>query len=134
MFPSDRQVAYVLLTSPPLTALKLKEWVKFVRLACLMCAASVYPEPGSNSLVCCLYVVDFSTLHIFFKSFLTHFTLSVFLIGFLQFLYRVRILQSILLKGIYCLFFNVLFLFFVCSVLRNVTYYTTHIFNCQHFF
>ena len=23
--------------------------VKFVRLACLMCAASVYPEPGSNS-------------------------------------------------------------------------------------
>ena len=25
--------------------------VKFVRLACLMCAASVYPEPGSSSLV-----------------------------------------------------------------------------------
>ena len=25
--------------------------VKSVRLACLMCAASVYPEPGSNSLV-----------------------------------------------------------------------------------
>ena len=23
--------------------------VKSVRLACLMCAASVYPEPGSNS-------------------------------------------------------------------------------------
>ena len=37
-----------------------------VRLACLMCAASVYPEPGSNSLVCCLYIVDFSTLHIIF--------------------------------------------------------------------
>ena len=49
LFPSNRQVAYVLLTSPPLTALNLKERVKSVRLACLMCAASVYPEPGSNS-------------------------------------------------------------------------------------
>ena len=51
LFPSDRQVAYVLLTSPPLTASNLKESIKSVRLACLMCAASVYPEPGSNSLV-----------------------------------------------------------------------------------
>ncbi len=41
----------MLLTSPPLTASNLKESIKFVRLACLMCAASVYPEPGSNSLI-----------------------------------------------------------------------------------
>ena len=41
----------MLLTSPPLTASNLKESIKSVRLACLMCAASVYPEPGSNSLV-----------------------------------------------------------------------------------
>ena len=39
----------MLLTSPPLTASNLKESIKSVRLACLMCAASVYPEPGSNS-------------------------------------------------------------------------------------
>ena len=51
LFPSNRQVAYVLLTSPPLTASNLKESIKSVRLACLMCAASVYPEPGSNSLI-----------------------------------------------------------------------------------
>ena len=41
----------MLLTSPPLTASNLKRSIKFVRLACLMCAASVYPEPGSNSLI-----------------------------------------------------------------------------------
>ena len=41
----------MLLTSPPLTASNLKESIKSVRLACLMCAASVYPEPGSNSLI-----------------------------------------------------------------------------------
>ena len=33
----------------PLFNINIK--IKFVRLACLMCAASVYPEPGSNSLV-----------------------------------------------------------------------------------
>ena len=57
LFPSDRQVAYVLLTSPPLTALYLKERVKSVRLACLMCAASVYPEPESNSQNYGIYII-----------------------------------------------------------------------------
>ena len=30
-----------------------------VRLACLMCAASVYPEPGSNSLVYGIYIINY---------------------------------------------------------------------------
>ena len=36
----------------------IRKWdlVKSVRLACLMCAASVYPEPGSNSLVFGIYI------------------------------------------------------------------------------
>ena len=71
MFPSDRQVAYVLLTSPPLTASNLKESIKSVRLACLLCAASVYPEPGSNSLVFGIYILYKykSNLSLSFRSF-----------------------------------------------------------------
>ena len=45
--PSERQVAHVLLTRPPL----IREQAPFtVRLACVRRAASVRPEPGSNSL------------------------------------------------------------------------------------
>ena len=42
--PTSGQVAYVLLTRPPLP---IRRWT--VRLACIRHAASVYPEPGSNS-------------------------------------------------------------------------------------
>ena len=46
--PSERQVAHVLLTRPPLSnGSKLPH---SVRLACVRRAASVRPEPGSNSL------------------------------------------------------------------------------------
>ena len=46
--PSERQVAHVLLTRPPLR--KEKQAPLFsVRLACVRRAASVRPEPGSNS-------------------------------------------------------------------------------------
>ena len=61
--PSFRQVAYVLLTRPPLKLEKnpqtsiivnysiclLHPIQVSVRLACLKCAASVHPEPESNS-------------------------------------------------------------------------------------
>jgi hypothetical protein len=42
--PTAGQVAHVLLTRPPLESRSSR-----VRLACLRCAASVCPEPGSNS-------------------------------------------------------------------------------------
>src|SRR3954465_6823941 len=45
---SYRQVAHVLLTRPPLTQRKQAS-SKFARLACIRHAASVRPEPGSNS-------------------------------------------------------------------------------------
>jgi len=44
LFPSGMAGSYVLLTRPPLTT---RKWS--VRLACITHAASVYPEPGSNS-------------------------------------------------------------------------------------
>ena len=46
MFPTSGQVTYVLLTRSPLS---FRRTGRTVRLACLKHAASVYPEPGSNS-------------------------------------------------------------------------------------
>ena len=50
LFPTEGQVAHALLTRPPLS-LKEKQafQVSSVRLACVKHAASVHPEPGSNS-------------------------------------------------------------------------------------
>ena len=45
LFRTRRQIAHALLTRPPLTVFLLS-----VRLECVMHAASVHPEPGSNSL------------------------------------------------------------------------------------
>ena len=50
--PSLRQVTHVLLTRSPLIHLfsfRRNQMSFIVRLACVMHAASVYPEPGSNS-------------------------------------------------------------------------------------
>ena len=44
---SIRQIAHALLTRPPLTNVRRH---LSVRLECVMHAASVHPEPGSNSL------------------------------------------------------------------------------------
>jgi hypothetical protein len=44
LFPTTGQVVYVLLTRPPLAFRRMP-----VRLACVKHAASVCPEPGSNS-------------------------------------------------------------------------------------
>ena len=50
--PSERQVPHVLLTRPPLSlhsSIRKLQNVSSVRLACVRRAASVRPEPGSNS-------------------------------------------------------------------------------------
>ena len=50
--PSERQVAHVLLTRPPLSSsesIRKLHQKNSVRLACVRRAASVRPEPGSNS-------------------------------------------------------------------------------------
>ena len=46
------QIAHVLLTHPPLASNKSSRrnlWIQLARLACIRHAASVRPEPGSNS-------------------------------------------------------------------------------------
>ena len=55
--PSERQVAHALLTRPPLSLPLFhpkNQRRSFVRLACVRHAASVRPEPGSNSLKYCI--------------------------------------------------------------------------------
>ena len=55
--PSTRQVTHALLTRPPLEMNQIRRSLieAFpVRLACVKHAASVHPEPGSNSLIKCL--------------------------------------------------------------------------------
>ena len=49
--PTIRQVAHALLTRPPLIRTRRRFTV---RLECVMHAASVHPEPGSNSLKNCI--------------------------------------------------------------------------------
>ena len=44
-----RQVIHALLTRPPLSHSPSENFKCFVRLACVRHAASVHPEPGSNS-------------------------------------------------------------------------------------
>ena len=51
--PSERQVTHALLTRPPLSWKKQAPF-NSVRLACVRHAASVRPEPGSNSLKNCI--------------------------------------------------------------------------------
>ena len=52
---AERQVTYVLLTRSPLG---IQEQAPFhpVRLACIRHAASVHPEPGSNSQLVCILI------------------------------------------------------------------------------
>ena len=53
LFPSWRQVTHALLTRPPLNlsnSIRKLPLISSVRLACVRHAASVRPEPGSNSL------------------------------------------------------------------------------------
>ena len=54
--PSGRQVTHALLTRPPLSTRHFGRSLRVelpARLACVRHAASVRPEPGSNSLVYC---------------------------------------------------------------------------------
>ena len=76
------QVTYVLLTRSPLSLFGSKLPRNFVRLACIRHAASVHPEPGSNSplsyffqttLVCLALFYFFNLIDVVFYSFLFSF-------------------------------------------------------------
>ena len=57
---TQRQIAHALLTRPPLSYLEQAP-NNSVRLECVMHAASVHPEPGSNSLK--IYYIRLSVIY-----------------------------------------------------------------------
>ena len=80
-----RQVTHALLTRPPLSHKIINpegnQIECFVRLACVKHAASVHPEPGSNSLNKCLLQVKINSWLIYpFYCFLRIFRSFVFMI------------------------------------------------------
>ena len=84
LFLSHRQVTHALLTRPPLTYSRKN---KSVRLECVMHAASVHPEPGSNSLINC--ILSSSEAKIFFSQ-----SCSSALLLFVRVFFSKRIFKS----------------------------------------
>ena len=136
--------------------------VKSVRLACLMCAASVYPEPGSNSLVNTFPLIQILlcqsssnflryTMSIISKnlpwfsciiclskmshlSFSNSFKLLFFNLFLIYFLVHFHFWKSPF--GFFSkgsiVYFSMYFLF--CSLVVNETYFSIPFSYCQYFF
>ena len=122
MFPSDRQVAYALLTSPPLTASKVNFRLSSFDLH-VLCAPPAFILSQDQTLYF-WYLYFFHLLKVinlnlkFSQALLTSFFFLEKLLKFLVLLYRF----GFSLKD-FCLFFNVLFMFpYVLE--RFALYYT----------
>ena len=98
-----RLITYALLTRPPLSytySIRRLPIHTFVRLACVRHAASVHPEPGSNSqlkfilqllhwLLCCYSLLTlFQVCLVYYPIFIVH--LLLFLYCFITFLLHLR--------------------------------------------
>ena len=127
----ERQVAHALLTRPPLS--KFEQALLYsVRLECVMHAASVHPEPGSNSRLKSLYLSYLLSLLFSFRN------------------CRDLLVAKFFLASFFCTFFFVLSYFVLslnrCSIFKDhfapsrissfraLDYYSTFIPFCQHFF
>ena len=123
--PSLRQVAHALLTRPPLTCIYASRRINiysFVRLECVKHAASVHPEPGSNS----LNIVSNRQISPPLKSYSELFFLASY---FLYFVFKV------LLTRFLVFFVVVLFSKTVSpSLPRRLDQYITLLLSCQPLF
>ena len=128
--PCMGQVIHALLTRPPLriTASTRRLQKQFsVRLACVKHAASVHPEPGSNSQKMCLFQVQhkLTSLHIPFYCFKGSFDRSLNVSVFPDCLYQ-RIFED-------CIYV------FHCSVIkvlircRSLSFEAAHLIYHSHF-
>ena len=124
----ERQVAHALLTRPPLTRPRR---VSSVRLECVMHAASVHPEPGSNSRLKSLYL----SYLLFYCSHLGIVEIS-WLPSFLSFLLFCTFLSYF--RTLYYLSIVVQFSRINCATplpqRRTLDYYITHFYFCQALF
>ena len=107
------QVAYALLTRPPLsmTLVNRSFWLPFpARLACVRHAASVHPEPGSNSQIKVVYLLRL---------------IIIWISGLVCLLFQSILIESFMLT--YCLIFKVLCLF-------RLLYFINSVESCQQLF
>ena len=113
---SERQVPHVLLTRPPLA---LNRSSPLVRLACVRRAASVRPEPGSNSLIMFIYSASIWTLNksksVFPKLQVTHWLAITFGIYSNEY-------KGLILVSSCCSIFKVLFSFALSHVTAWLLY------------
>ena len=128
------QVIHALLTRPPLritTSARGFQKQFSVRLACVKHAASVHPEPGSNSQKMCLFQVQhkLTSLHIPFYCFKGSFDRSL----------NVSVFPDCLIKE----FSRIVFMCFTVQLSRfsfaprlskQLDYYITSFLRCQHLF
>ena len=127
--PCTRQVTHALLTRPPLSHKIISpegNQIKcFVRLACVKHAASVHPEPGSNSHVKKLISVKLNLANSFIQIESEFTVLKVF-----NFHWSVLIDSQNLSR-----FLTVqLSMFFVFALLRQLDYFIKSLFVCQALF
>ena len=130
----QRQVAHALLTRPPLSCIDASRRINLnnsVRLECVMHAASVHPEPGSNSREYCILSPEgVKTYSRAFVALLLLLCLSSIL----------NLNCSSLHRTFLCLLCTFLFVVqFSMTVrlrlfLRRLEYYITSNSYCQHFF
>ena len=127
--PCMRQVTHALLTRPPLSHkifISEENQIEcFVRLACVKHAASVHPEPGSNSHVKKLISVKLNLANLFIQIESEFTVLKVF-----NFHWSVLIDSQNLSR-----FLTVqLSMFFVFALLRQLVYFIKLLFVCQALF
>ena len=112
----ERQVSHALLTRPPLRQLNLHperiHFKSFARLACVRHAASVRPEPGSNSH---LKVDLFCSLFADFILFLNLFHNSKYLTLFNYQMFNVALSRQLIQYNIYRMFLSTVYL--ICFLL-----------------
>ena len=135
LFRTHRQVAHALLTRPPLI---IPRRVITVRLECVMHAASVHPEPGSNSLII-VYSLRSPSVNIVSQS------NSICSITFSSFSFILQKNFGVSYTSIFIDYFMMLVVQFSMSFLRFCTafqhrfprqlvYYITFFPFCQHLF
>ena len=128
----QRQVAHALLTRPPLSYLDASRRINLnnsVRLECVMHAASVHPEPGSNSRK--NYIIrGFASVQSFELALILSFSYFVEYISLLIDEIRISHFAYALYFSLCCSIFNDRSLPFA----GQLDYYTTSLFSCQYLF
>ena len=130
--PIQRQVAHALLTRPPLSCLYASRRINknsSVRLECVMHAASVHPEPGSNSRSNYIISFPFGWLQSSRAIYLSFFYFLEFSALFLD--------EICISHFCFALYFSLVVQFSMtirCRSRGQLDYYTTFTLLCQYLF